>query len=365
MYVDAKSSYIAISLYLITAYQNKNSNCNNLLNNFNPLLPPIEPFLISCILRTMKIYLALLTIFILLPGCSSCTKVVQKTLNLKQRVIPPASVTVQKQPTITVWVHGTQPPNNSLKALRNIVQKPLSLINRELMLPYVHSEPGLTTALSLPKNHYMRGILEILCSSDPINYDLNHCYVFGWSGKLNVKAREIASEQLYNLLCVQVYEYREKHGVTPTIRIITHSHGGNVALKLPLFAQDNPDRFTVNELILLACPVQHETAPYIANPMFKKIYSFYSYTDLIQIIDPQRLHNFNKKNIPLFSERRFPEHKKLMQVQLTFNNGYLFHISFIFDRFIRCLPLIQQEVDNWFLNDPFQQDQERKLEILI
>ena len=50
----------------------------------------------------------------------------------------------------------------------------------------------------------------------------------------------------------------------PIFKLITHSHGGNVALYLAPIAEEDPlNAVTIEELILLACPVQVETSPYV------------------------------------------------------------------------------------------------------
>jgi hypothetical protein len=44
-------------------------------------------------------------------------------------------------------------------------------------------------------------------------------------------------------------------------------------------------RLKVDKLILIGTPVQSETKKLISDPMFKKVYSFYSNGDMIQVID--------------------------------------------------------------------------------
>lgn len=255
-----------------------------------------------------------------------------------------------KRPTILIWVHGTQPSTKVLVELRSLIQKPLSLINKEL--PYAHTDPGLHTAQSLDKKHYIRGILETICAQDS-TYSLNNTYVFGWSGQLSFDAREKASEELYATLLSLVAEYKEQYKQVPYIHIITHSHGGNVVLNFGKIADYYPEmQLSIDNLILLACPVQQETACYVESPLFKKIYSLWSKFDMIQIIDPQGLYKNKNKNVSLFSARRFLDHPKLIQVELISTTWPILHISFIFDRFIKQLPTIIQKSDAHLMQQP-------------
>jgi len=55
----------------------------------------------------------------------------------------------------------------------------------------------------------------------------------------------------------------------PKVTLISHSHGGNVALNLAAIAEKESP-LSIERLILLACPVQQETAALVDAPMFKK-----------------------------------------------------------------------------------------------
>lgn len=159
-------------------------------------------------------------------------------------------------------------------------------------------------------------------------------YTFGWSGLLSQKQRRIEAVRFYNELTNELERYH-KEGRYPKIRLIAHSHGGNLCLNLgsisdlislssykdiqnettdpvtekALTAMFNyiktlPSReqaaaakhskrfdhaprmhISIDELILLGTPVQVETAPFFFSPTFKKIYHFYSEKDPIQALD--------------------------------------------------------------------------------
>lgn len=161
---------------------------------------------------------------------------------------------------------------------------------------------------------------------------MNSFYLFGWSGKLSVKERKQAAQELYKALCQLSDEYQSEHGVRPKLRIITHSHGGNVALNLANCATENPE-FSLEELVLLACPVQEKTKKFIDHAIFKKIYALYSTKDLLQVADPQGIFQEEQKkdffNRLWFSERTFPEHPKLKQAEVTYNGRGILHLEFL------------------------------------
>ena len=136
----------------------------------------------------------------------------------------------------------------------------------------------------------------------PEEFPLTSFYFFGWSGKLDFKARKQEAVRLYD-------ELKKLDGA---ITIIAHSHGGNVALHLAEVAQARNDTdFQIDRLILLATPVQEATAGFTAWPLFKKVIACYSATDATQILDPQGCYSSAYKNrkgdkkSPLFSRRTF------------------------------------------------------------
>ena len=159
-------------------------------------------------------------------------------------------------------------------------------------------------------------------------------YTFGWSGLLSQKQRRIESVRFYNALTAEIEHYHLL-GKHPKIRLVAHSHGGNLCLNLAaindilsLPSYDNvstttadaatnetlaamfnylkklPNKesvanakkfksfdhvptahLTINELVLFGTPVQIETEPLYFSPTFKKIYHFYSEEDSVQPFD--------------------------------------------------------------------------------
>lgn len=165
--------------------------------------------------------------------------------------------------------------------------------------------------------------------------EINHFYTFGWSGLMSQYRRRYESIRLYNHLTEEIEKF-ERQGIHPKIRLIAHSHGGNVCLNLaaikkilvtkdPLESHnfsENPDEnesiqkmfnilsqfpnkdaatlkkgqkrynyvpnnpyLLIDELIIFGTPIQAETAPFVLSDIFNKIYNIYSEEDLIQQLD--------------------------------------------------------------------------------
>ncbi|PKN03660.1 hypothetical protein CVU75_01120 [Candidatus Dependentiae bacterium HGW-Dependentiae-1] len=251
-------------------------------------------------------------------------------------------------PMITVWVHGTR----LLKLLVHPIDE------------YVHAAPptGLRLATNLSHKHRLLTVARALSTVDPLRFPLDHFYVFGWSGNLSFNEREKAAQKLYTELKKVLADYRATHGVTPRIRIITHSHGGNVALNLAKI-HDPADTISIAQTIFLANPVQKETADYARDPFFEKIYALYSTMDNLQVMDPQGLYKTKKngKRHLKFSDRRFPLQKNLRQAKIKINGHGIPHIGFITRGFINYLPTILDTLDAWEVESPALPNQERLL----
>jgi len=149
----------------------------------------------------------------------------------------------------------------------------------------------------------------------------NHFYTFGWSGLVSQARRRKEALKLYMAL-VKEYLALQAEGITPKIRLIAHSHGGNLILNaagihelLQKGIENEPtaDRypdadqlssmkqlhallkaqnaqhtiapFHIDELVLLGTPIQPDTLAFFLSPFFKKIYNIYSDDDIIQSMD--------------------------------------------------------------------------------
>ena len=141
-------------------------------------------------------------------------------------------------------------------------------------------------------------------------------YTFGWNGLLSQTKRYQAARIFYQELKDELAQLKLL-GIIPTLRIITYSHGGNVALNLPAiaFERDEHVPFVVDELVLLGMPVQTETDFLICDPLFKKIYHIYSDADVVQSLDIfSSAQFFPKKKFRSHGDFIVPE-KKLRQIK--------------------------------------------------
>lgn len=109
-----------------------------------------------------------------------------------------------------------------------------------------------------------------------------HYLLYGWNGLLSNRARKRAGYDLYQSIRTIYYRVKHAYNAVPRIRIITHSHGGNVALWAAQAAQEDEANFTVDLLFMLATPIQQETIDCINYPFYKTIISSYSHGDNIQ-----------------------------------------------------------------------------------
>lgn len=256
--------------------------------------------------------------------------------------------TEHAMPTITVWIHGTR------------VLPDFTCRN------FFYTPPTFTHIEDIEPKYQIRKIADRLIMRDPKRFNHDHFYIFGWSGKASFTARKEEAKNLYDELIKLAESYNKKYGVKPKVRIITHSHGGNLALNLAAIKEKNPP-FSIGELILLACPVQEATKNYIADPLFERCYSLFSKVDILQVIDPQGLYKSQGglARKPLFSKRIFPGHSKLSQAQIRMHGRSIWHIEFIFRRFISNLPSILDAIDEQKKNNTGAKTSEEKQRIFL
>lgn len=266
-----------------------------------------------------------------ITGCSHKKNIAEKTIHADaHHTKKKRKNTKNSTPQVTVWVHGT----------RSI----------DFVSDLIHSVPhrGMKLVTDIPAHYRIGSVIKTLAESDPERFPLEHFYVYGWSGKLSFEAREKAAHDLYKRLEKLQDSYAKKYGQHPTIRLITHSHGGNVALNMAKI-KDPQCSFTIRQAILLACPVQHETKYFVEDPIFDEVYSLYSKNDLIQVLDPQGLYRTqnNETRKLEFSDRVFPAADRLKQAELEINENGLGHAGFIFHTFAKTLPVILDEMETW------------------
>lgn len=289
---------------------------------------------------------------------------------------------------ITVWVHGSRTSNS----YGPLISKKFNELQHRLF----HVDAGLHKACDIEPYYYMHHLARIVSESNPNQFPFQTFYLFGWAGDMDPQSRKNAGIELYNALKQVVTAYT-KDGVTLTINLFSHSHGGNVALNMKHAFEQDPNPLFIEKAILIACPVQHETKEFVHCPLFKDIHSYHSHTDLMQWIDPQGIYPlvagikkakqtkslkplkdaFSKlwnTKCPLFSQRHFALHPKIKQAAISWKNTspwqqdeidlfkpyvkqlqfflklqkkhrHLGHLEFMMPSFLKQLPTIISETD--------------------
>lgn len=250
-------------------------------------------------------------------------------------------------PQITIWLHAT---------------KFISLLG-----DYFHATPrsGLVHISEFNWMYRLKSLLETLSKSDPLLFPIEHMYAFGWSGSLSFEDRKNESHNLYAAIKELIQAYQRKYKVIPHIRLISHSHGGNVILNMA-HIKEKGCSFKV-DIVLLGCPVQHATKHFVHDDLFEKIYSFYSTQDWIQAGDPQGfyVHEGNSDVHWEFSDRVFPFDKKLAQTHIKVNGSGVWHMGYIRHYFLGILPRLLKEIDLWETETPKASYQERILSVKV
>lgn len=211
-------------------------------------------------------------------------------------------------------------------------------------------------AIALPEDHHFFTLAKTIAEHDPEHFPLEEFYIFGWSGKLQEQERKGAAEKLYQEIAILTEKYEQKYNCKPIIRVLAHSHGGNVVLNMATI-ENTPALVHIKSLILLACPVQEKTMHLISTPMFERVYSLYSSLDMIQILAPQfkrthiaAIHAKKRRyryRIPPFSSRVFPHYEHLTQTKIKINDFPISHTRFSTQEFTALLPTILQKLDEW------------------
>jgi hypothetical protein len=175
-----------------------------------------------------------------------------------------------------------------------------------------------------------------LASADPKQFPADSFYKYYWSGDLASDARRKAAHAIYALLATH----------EGPITIISHSHGCNVVLYLAELAKTAKQPLQIERLILLAPPVQEATAHLIKSQIFKRIYSFYSNADLMQVADPQGIYGKTKNaGTPFLSERTYADLPNLTQARILIHHKGPGHRDFIHPDFFKQIPGLIETLD--------------------
>jgi hypothetical protein len=249
----------------------------------------------------------------------------------------------KKIPSLTIWIHGTI----------FFRRAPFDLVFNEI--------PSLKHISEFPKDHKVNQRVFALHNAHSEKYPLETFYAFGWSGKLNEEQRDYAACVLHSELVDLIEDFIKKYKVYPEINIITHSHGGNVALTLARMNDFKQKNIIIKSLVLMGCPVQHATSHLINNPIFERVYALYSSLDTVQILAPQfKCKVPSRRNVstshafrmPPFSRRCFPQNGRVRQARVTINKRALMHTEFADPKFITALPEVLKAIDKLIEENP-------------
>jgi hypothetical protein len=302
---------------------------------------------------------------------------------------------------ITIFVHGTFGSALGLLSFFDVIQDNIEDTTYKKIIEQMRKNPhffatqpmlerGLvkvepTFDLSMTKNNKyvvypISKTYETILETIKPNKEKNHFYTFGWSGLFSQKRRRQESIRFYNALSEEIEKFKEQ-GIQPKIRILAHSHGGNVALnfagiKTVIQNLNSPENLKkiaktddeqeslllitetikkledkqlaktkkeqkvydylplnqdliIDELIMFGTPIQPETESFAFNPnMFKKVYNFYSDEDIVQKMDwvstkryysDQRLSLLSQLNNSLDTIQKKPH---VIQARIMFDHKF-------------------------------------------
>lgn len=277
-------------------------------------------------------------------------------LHKRKPLTPPEQLIAQEEAWMTVFVHGTFGSLMSLLSAKKVLDDDLKdsryrMVNKKMRKdPYFFKDQfilnrglvAIPTTLDVNLSTSDRfaafplsQAYETIAQHATAGKEKNLFYTFGWSGLMSQQRRRSEAIRFYNSLAEE-QERLSKEGLKVNIRIIAHSHGGNLSLNLggiakilnassykpeqafsPIYeeheslkemfllinqlpTQENAfskkgqklfdylptnKNLVVDELILLGTPIQPETEYFALSNIFKKIYNFYSSEDIIQQID--------------------------------------------------------------------------------
>lgn len=278
-------------------------------------------------------------------GCFRRARVIKRKLfvtynmPIRQMLKKPELLPAEDTPVITVWIHGTK------------------FTRSDTYRRVFNGMPDIKHINEFPSEHAIQFHMQLLHRDAPQLFDYNSLYVFGWSGRLSTHERYCASVILYQKLVALYESYTQKYGKSPRIRLVTHSHGGNVALNLARVHKLRNDQLEIDSLVLLACPVQYETKVLVESMFFKKIYAFYSSLDMVQVLAPDFVLRKRDQEgsivgsclrwIP-FSNRCFEPKARVRQAWIKINDHAIMHSSFTHSRFLRTLPHLLKAVDELY-----------------
>jgi len=288
----------------------------------------------------------LICLSLLCAGCYHRAYVIKKRVSMTYERPDQCSVPKKttreangEEPIITVWIHGTKfTRSDTYRRVYNGI-------------------PDVKHIKEFPSEHGIQFQMCLLDRDAPTLFKYEDLYLFGWSGRLSTHERYWAAVILYQKLTALSASYQQKFGKVPRIKLVTHSHGGNIALNLARIHKVRKAQLAIDTLVLLACPVQHETEALADHALFDKVYAFYSSLDMVQILAPEFAYKMRNDDdsiigscmrvIP-FSNRCFKSKSRVRQAWVKINGHGVMHSSFAHVKFLRTLPCLIKAVDELY-----------------
>ena len=204
----------------------------------------------------------------------------------------------------------------------------------------------MTDANEYKMGNFYTSKYRILSQSHSDLFDKNHIYNFGWSGNLGFDLRDKEGELLAKAIEKLAVEYKDLYQEYPYFRVVTFSHGGNIALNLGKYFTLY-DQGVHIDLIMLAPPVQAATKDLVFSKSFTNIYHVFSDGDVVQRIDPQNLYAPVKNDTTLiFSDRYFlsaPVNCK--QARITIKGNPVGHLEVVHG-LMSLVPYVIEQMQN-------------------
>lgn len=218
----------------------------------------------------------------------------------------------QQITTLTVWVHGTNPPPN---IFWNGQYSPFR--------PWLYASPGLSLAKELPKNYYFHKLAKKCALIDELEFPFDTFYTYGWPSTMpSVATRKHEGRKLFDQLNNLIKEFA-KIGQLLKVRLVGFSHGGNVILNMISYLPFSCQNIDI-EVVFLGIPVQELTRKNINSPWVHRAFSFYTDADWLQVMDVQALQNW-KQGVPWFSQKTFYDEDQVIQIKLMVDGKSIGH----------------------------------------
>lgn len=264
---------------------------------------------------TPHMYILLLLAGVLALVCPGCADVLHIPYGSMKNA-PDESVYVGAQPvTCYVWLHGTVGSSvnifnpraclddtacdDTLSVRLSTAYRHYKDIGNDQPIPRDHgvflldrADLDKANAGTLAEDKRYEAIYAIAAAYDACEHHFSgqdrgirvHALA-GWSGLLSQKERRREGFLLYHNLCRLRRQLVHEYQAPVKFVIISHSHGGNVALWMAEAESLQHEGLSIDTLIMLGTPIQRETGHCITSPFFKTVILYSSQGDNVQGLD--------------------------------------------------------------------------------